>query len=987
MTEKKEFQVNKNTPFWDASLTDQERIDWLLKEMTVEEKLGYLASSSPDLPRLGIPGVSVGGEAAHGVEGRNDQNGLGKPDVTTSFPQPIGMSASWDPELIRQAGEITGTEARVVWHRHEGHGLSRWAPTVDLERDPRWGRNEEGYGEDPVLTGKMAGAYIRGMQGDDPKYLRCAATLKHFYGNNTEVGRGWKNSSIDPRNKYELYLEPFRRCIEDGGAEGIMTAYNKINGTIGILNPEVTDILKKQYGLRHVVSDGGAMGLVVNLHHYFGQHAETIATALKAGVDAMSDDPRMVEQAAREAYELGILKEEDMDRSIRCMMETKLRLGVYDRENLNPYDRVTEDDIDSPKAREICKELSRESIVLLKNENGALPLDKALKAEDIAIVGPLGDAWYQDWYGGTAPYRTTFLQGMEVLKQENITFADGLDRVVFRCDGKGLAVAEDGTLQMADEPDVFIKEYWGEGSYTFKSVRTGKYLGARLSESQGEKPKMGQIAADREEAFDWFVMEIFHVEPQEDGSVVLTNRFHYPVYRDVEGFFSFEQTEGIPITMEVVENGIEKAVAAVRGKKQVLLALGCNSVINAKEEIDRNTLELPDEQEMLLDRIAAANPNTVLVLFTNYPYTLQKAMEKLPAIIMSATGSQDMGSAMAEAVLGIYAPAGRLNMTWYESIDQLPDIDNYDIIKGKRTYRYFDGKVLYPFGYGLTYTTFAYENYKVSLKDDRLLQISLDVRNTGDTASDEVVQIYGSALESCVKKPICQLLDFVRVKNIAPGETRHVALEIPVEELRFYDVINRRLMVEEGTYEIYAGASCKDKAVSAEIFIPGGKRGVRDLSAFTAADHYDDYENMYLTEGHFNFKAVRVQDETKEGVLVYRDCDLSDAAVLALHVKSERGGSVEAFVDSVSMGSFTGDTRTCEFRSAPKLDRYAEKEVKERNRYREPVYEDVEISLADRPQTDGASEIRLVLKGDMRICYLRVLKNKSTGKIQMGVAN
>ena len=187
---------------------------------------------------------------------------------------------------------------------------------------------------------------------------------------------------------------------------------------------------------------------------------------------------------------------------------------------------------------------------------------------------------------------------------------------------------------------------------------------------------------------------------------------------------------------------------------------------------------------MLLDRIAEVNPNTVLVLFTNYPYTLQKAMEKLPAIIMSATGSQDMGSAMAEAVLGIYAPAGRLNMTWYESIDQLPDIDDYDIIKGKRTYRYCDGKELYPFGYGLTYTTFAYENYKISLKDDRLLQISLNVRNTGDTASDEVVQIYGSALESCVKKPICQLLDFVRVKNIAPGETRHIALEIPVEELR-----------------------------------------------------------------------------------------------------------------------------------------------------------------------------------------------------------
>lgn len=153
--------------------------------------------------------------------------------MTTSFPQPIGMSASWDPELIKQAGEVTGNEARVIWHRHPDYGFSRWAPTVDLERDPRWGRNEEGYGEDPVLTGKMAGAYIEGMQGDDPKYLRCASTLKHFYGNNTEVGRGWKNSSIDPRNKYELYLEPFRRCIEESGAEGIMTAYNRINGTVG----------------------------------------------------------------------------------------------------------------------------------------------------------------------------------------------------------------------------------------------------------------------------------------------------------------------------------------------------------------------------------------------------------------------------------------------------------------------------------------------------------------------------------------------------------------------------------------------------------------------------------------------------------------------------------------------------------------------------------------------------------------------------------
>ena len=284
----------KNTPFWDSSLPIEKRLDWLLARMTIEEKLNCLSSRMPALERLGIPAMSFGGEAAHGVEARNDQNTLGGPEPTTSFVQPIGMSATWDPELIRQAGTVTGTEARVIYHRHPDRGLSRWAPTVDLERDPRWGRTEEGYGEDPVLTGEMASAYVQGMQGDNDRYLRVAATLKHFYGNNTEVGRGWKNVSIDPRNKYELYLEPFRRAIEKGGAEAIMTAYNKINGTPGMLNDEVQKILKDEYGLVHAVSDGGATALVAALHHYYGTNAETVAAAVKAGVDTMSDRKSVV---------------------------------------------------------------------------------------------------------------------------------------------------------------------------------------------------------------------------------------------------------------------------------------------------------------------------------------------------------------------------------------------------------------------------------------------------------------------------------------------------------------------------------------------------------------------------------------------------------------------------------------------------------------------------------------------------------------------
>ena len=366
----------KITPFTDAALSIEERLDWLMAEMTMDEKLRCLASRVPDLERLGISAMSVGGEAAHGVEARNDQNELGGPEVTTSFPQPVGMSASWDTELIRKAGEVTGTEARVLYHRHPDRGLSRWAPTVDMERDPRWGRTEEGYGEDPLLTGEMSSAYIRGMQGDDPHYLRIAATLKHFYGNNTEVGRGWKNVSIDPRNKYEYYLEPFRRAIEKGGAEAVMTAYNKINGIPGMLNPEVKDILKKQYGLKHAVCDGGAMELVATFHHDCGLHAETIAAAIKAGVDAMSDNPETVEAAAREAYELHLLTEEDIDTALKNMFRTKLRLGIYDAQPCNPYDNVTEKDINSEENREICRQLTRESIVLLKNRDHFLPLDK-----------------------------------------------------------------------------------------------------------------------------------------------------------------------------------------------------------------------------------------------------------------------------------------------------------------------------------------------------------------------------------------------------------------------------------------------------------------------------------------------------------------------------------------------------------------------------------------------------------------------------------
>lgn len=1001
------MEVKKNTPFWDVSLSLEKRLDWLMSELTMEEKLGMLATRVPAVKRLGIPAMSVGGEAAHGVEARNDQNDLGGPETTTSFPQPIGMSATWDTELIKKAGAVTGTEARVLYHRHPDRGLSRWAPTIDLERDPRWGRTEEGYGEDPFLIGEMSSAYIQGMQGEDPDYLRTASTLKHFYGNNTEVGRGWKNSSIDPRNKYELYLEPFRRAIEKGGAEAIMTAYNKINGIPGMLNPEVRKILKEQYGLKHAVCDGGATELVADFHHYCGLHAETIAMALKAGVDGMSDNPEMVEQAAREAFELGLITEKDVDEALRNMFRTKLRLGIYDREPRNPYDNVTEADINSEENQEVCRQVSRESVVLLKNDKEMLPLDQNMPADSLALVGPIGDSWYRDWYCGEPLRRTTLKQGMEKMLGTEIAFADGYDRVILRCGGKGIAVAEDGSLVLSDEPDIFIKKDWGEGCLYFQCARTGKYMNTRFYPGKAKPEEMGKLAADIDEPFDWFVMEIFHMDEQEDKTAVLTNRFGSPVLAGEDGsLWSMRGGEqigasvGLEIAsatsarkdialsevtfmLEVVESGVEAAVRLAEGKEKVILALGCNPMVNAREEVDRGTIILPPEQEKLMEAVYQANHNVILALLSNYPYAMNAAQEKLPAILWSATGSQDMGEAMVETIFGKNAPAGRLNMTWYKSDDQLPDIDDYDVIKGKRTYRYFDGEVLYPFGFGLTYSTFAYSDLAAELADKKRLCVSFTVTNTGKRTSDEVAQVYGAAPASRVKKPLRQLIGFRRLKQVAPGESRRVEISVPVDEFRFYDVISRSLMVEGGCYTIFAGPDSTAKEQSLQIEIPGGKPGLRDMSKKTAADHYDDYENIVLTEGQFGYSAAELSDPDKEGVLIYRDCAIAaDAKEITLHLLSEKGCKVDVLIDGKPAGSWQGETRTYVRNPRPVMGPLMVKDTEERIASWKSVYADVKIGLthmisesqsSDENGSAGqASELTIRMTGDVKLCYYKI---------------
>ena len=915
--------TGKDFALWNNALSVEERLDAVVSELTLEEKLHCLTTGIPDIDRLGIKASFVGGEAAHGIQARHDQAfDAGEPEPTTSFTQPIGMSGSFDTELIHECGRVTGEEARALYKRNNGGSLCRWAPTIDMERDPRWGRTEEAYGEDPCLTGKMASAYIQGMKGDDPFYIRCAATLKHFYANNVEKDRVSVSSSIDERNKHEYYLEPFRKAITEGGAEAVMTSYNEIHGVPAVVNHEVQDLLKDEWKLPgHVVCDGGDFQQTVQFHHYFATHAESLAYGLKAGIDAFTDDPEVVYRAAKDAYEQGLITEEDIDRALRNSFRTRIHLGLFDGNGNCPYSEMGEEYVNSTEHQEICRKMAEESVVLLKNE-GILPWNSGeASPEDgesltnrpdqkepgsITVVGPLSDVWYKDWYSGVPPYAVTPVEGIRrEFPEAEVTCHRGLSKLQLSVDGKYVALDADNRLYLGEkeQAETFLYTDWGCGNTTLQAMSNGCFVileeGSYL------------ITASSKEAFHWFIREQWNFREEPDGTYFLDSWNGRQVTVDADGYLvvikngdvavgegddeklglvSHAVSEGDPVSfrMEVMEDGLKEALKLVQKAEKTVVVLGSNPVINSKEEIDRTTLALPPAQQHLADEVLKANPDAVIVLVTNYPYSIVDLNANAKAILYTASGSQELGTGIAAVLSGRVNPAARLPMTWYQADEDLPDINDYDIIKGKRTYQYFDGKVLYPFGYGLSYTGFRYEEMQTEEKEGEII-VRLSVTNTGDVKGDEVVQLYVHKEDSRVVRPIRQLKDFVRVKDLAPGETRTVTLSVKKEELRYFDVISGQMLLEDSGYLLEAGASSVDIRQKQEILLKGQKAGVRDPFAATEAIRYDDYENCFIHKGTFGHaehgetclipgRPGEAPDEVKstpdgkvKGELVYRD--------------------------------------------------------------------------------------------------------------------
>ena len=701
-------------PFKDPTLPPDKRIDNLLSLMTLDEKINCLGTRT-GVPRLGVPNFGSS-EGIHGLQQRGGGNTQRAPITTTQFPQPPGMGESWDPDLVRQAGGVQGYEARFITQteKYNRQILMLWGPQADLARDPRWGRSEEVYGEDPFFNGTMVVAFTKGLQGDDPKYWQSAALLKHFLANSNENFRTSSSSDFDQRLFWEYYSVPFRMGFTEGGAKGVMASYNSWNGTPMAINPILKSIVQKQWGVDVLSSDGGAVKLLVTSHKRFANQKEAVVACLKAGINQFLDT--YIDET-KAAVKDGSVTEAEIDDLLRPKFRITIKLGLLDPPEMVPYTKIK----DSPepwnteKDKAISEKMALESVVLLKNADAFLPLKKD-SIKSIAVIGPLADSVHWDWYGGTPPHAITPLEGIRSAVGPNV-------KVNYAADEIGNAA-----MHAAQSSDVAVVVV-------------------------GNDPTCGP-----DMAHDW-------VNSPDGGGT-----------------------------------------------------LPCTTPSDGREGRDREVITLAQEQ--LIKQVYAVNPKTVVILVSSFPFAINWTQSNVPAILHMAHSSQDEGTALASVLFGDYNPAGRLVTTWPKSVDQLPPMMDYDIRHG-RTYMYFKGEPLYPFGYGLSYTTFRYANLKTSstqIAADGTLTVSVDVTNTGSRPGDEVVQLYVQHLKSKVERPIEELKGFQRV-TLNPSETKTIQIPLKASTLAYWDEKQAQFKVESEPIKLTIGSSSKDIKLATTITV------------------------------------------------------------------------------------------------------------------------------------------------------------------------
>ena len=692
--------------FRDVKLSEDTRIRNLISLMTLDEKIGCL-STRIAVPRLGIKGTRTI-EGLHGLAYSGPANWAvkgPKASPTTTFPQAIGLAQMWDPELLQKIADWQATEARYL-AQNPGFGtagLIVFAPNADMGRDIRWGRTEECYGEDPFLNATLVTAYVRGLQGNNTSYWKTASLMKHFLANSNENNRTYNSSDFDDRLFREYYSYPFFKGIVDGGSQCFMAAYNKYNGIPCTVHPVLRNVTMKDWGLRGIIcTDGGAYRQLLTTHAYYPSLDIAAAECIKAGITVFLDN---FMAPLKEALSKGLVTEKEIEEAIFGNLRVILKLGMLDNSAQNPYSEIGIKDTIAPWTRQEARDLARlatqKSIVLLKNQNSLLPLQKD-RIKSVAVIGPSANKVISDWYSGTPHYRVNILDG--------IRNALGNDVIVrFAMSNKA-----DSAITAAKQSDVAI-------------VCVGNHpLSYGLGWGQN------QVSSD------------------------------------------------------------------------------------GREDVDRQAITL--EQEDLVKLVMKANPNTILIIVSSFPYSINWSKENVPAILHISQSSQELGNAVADVIFGKVSPAGRLVQTWITSIDQLPPILDYNIRNG-RTYMYDKNPPLFPFGYGLTYTNFEYSGLKTdkkTLSDNGIVNISFNIRNTGNYDSDEVVQLYVSFPDSKVERPAKALKGFARV-FVKKGEAKPVTIQLKGSDLMYWDTNANKWIFEPGKIEFFAGSSSADVKLKGDL--------------------------------------------------------------------------------------------------------------------------------------------------------------------------
>lgn len=841
--------VAQTRPWLDVRLPFEQRAAALVGRMTLEEKASQMIDGAPAIPRLGVPAYGWWNEALHGVA---------RAGLATSFPQAIGLAATWNDSLIFAMAEVIGVEARAKYHdflrrtdstiRYQG--LTFWSPNINLFRDPRWGRGMETYGEDPFLTVRLAIPFIRGLQGDDPRYLRAIATVKHYaVHSGPEPERHQFDVAVSERDLRESYLPHFEGGIRSG-AWSLMCAYNRVYGAPACGSALLLDtILRREGGFRgYVVSDCGAIDDIYLRHRVLPTVTEAAALGVRSGTDLSCGR----EYASLvDAVQQGLVGEAQLDTSLVRLFTARMRLGMFDPPDSVPFAGIPLDSLDAPSHRELARRVARESMVLLRNQGGVLPLRRDLGT--IAVIGPTADDWrlLLGNYNGDPADPVTPLRGIReavsprtrVLHARGSDLADGfptLERVpaaaLRTAAGQpGLDVELFANRSLAGVPvhraaDTALAVKWFHGSPhprvpadTF-SVRWSGTIRAPASGAY----RLGLWGTMKYRLYldDSLVVE--SVYPWRDGEFpdprlrqsgpldLVAGRAHR---LRVEA----EETYG-DADLELVwarpSAGLEdEAVRAARQADAVVLFLGLSPRLEGEEmEVDvagfrggdRTTLDLPAVQQRLLERVAAVGKPTVLVLMSGSAVAINWAQENVPAIVAAWYPGQAGGAAIADVLFGDYNPAGRLPVTFYRGAADLPPFEEYAM--AGRTYRYFTGTPLYPFGFGLSYTTFGYANLRTSsdvAATTDTITVSFDLTNTGTRAGDEVAQLYVRYPGSAVPRPIRDLRGFRRV-HLAPGETRTVTLPLPIDYTAYWDVDGDRWTVESAPVRLQVGASSTD---------------------------------------------------------------------------------------------------------------------------------------------------------------------------------